>query len=366
MATLAKYDRNGKKSFLIQFHDENGKRCAVRLSSKYDERTAREVLDGIERLLYAKENGRPPEKRVTAWGKSLTPELRTKLQKAGLVEGKNTRTLGELWDGFFAAPSNRKGSTRRCYTTAKNRFFDYFDRLAPIESLTEGDTEAWKEVLKKTYSSATVCGQITKVKTVFRWAVKNRLLESNPFENLKRGSFVNKAREHYVTMDDYRKLLDACPDQTWRTIVALTRIGGLRNPSETLRLRWEHVDFEKKTVIVSSSKTERYEGKGSRKIPLFPELREELTATKQEGPFVISRWRDTESNMRTTFEKIVFRAGLEPWERLFQNLRASRSKELFSKYPSHVAAEWMGQSIRTATDHYLSARPEDFDKATEE
>jgi integrase len=32
-------------------------------------------------------------------------------------------------------------------------------------------------------------------------------------------------------------------DVQWRTIIALSRLGGLRAPSEVMRLKWEHVDL---------------------------------------------------------------------------------------------------------------------------
>jgi len=38
-------------------------------------------------------------------------------------------------------------------------------------------------------------------------------------------------------------------------------------------------------------------------------------------------------NLRTTFEKIIERAGLTQWPRLFHNLRASRETELVERFP---------------------------------
>ncbi|MGL6225175.1 MAG: tyrosine-type recombinase/integrase [Thermoguttaceae bacterium] len=148
--------------------------------------------------------------------------------------------------------------------------------------------------------------------------------------------------------------------------MALCRIGGLRNPSETLALRWEDVDWKDGKVKIHSPKTAQHVGKESRIIPLFPELRAELEALragKTDSPFVVSRYRDTSANMRTNFARIIFRAGLEQWERVFHNLRGSRSNELFTAYPSHVAAEWMGQSCKVAMQHYLHATEGDFDRA---
>lgn len=83
-------------------------------------------------------------------------------------------------------------------------------------------------------------------------------------------------------------------------------------------------------------------------IPIFPELRKplnevwELAGEKQE--FVITRYRDANQNLRTTFLKIIKRAGLEPWPRLFHNLRATRETELAEPFPMHVVCEWIGNS----------------------
>lgn len=60
---------------------------------------------------------------------------------------------------------------------------------------------------------------------------------------------------------------------TWRTIVALSRLGGLRCPSEVLSLRWRDIDWHAGRMLVTSPKTEHHLGRGSRSVPLFPELR---------------------------------------------------------------------------------------------
>ena len=62
--------------------------------------------------------------------------------------------------------------------------------------------------------------------------------------------------------------------------------------------------------------------------------------------------------------KIIRRAGLEPWERVFQNLRASRQTELSQHFPAHVVCGWMGNSEAVAGEHYLHTTDADFQKAT--
>ena len=62
-------------------------------------------------------------------------------------------------------------------------------------------------------------------------------------------------------------------------------------------------------------------------------------------------------------QKIIRKAGLEPWPKLFHNLRASRETELAAEHPMHVVCEWIGNSPKVAKEHYLRVTDADFDKA---
>jgi hypothetical protein len=66
--------------------------------------------------------------------------------------------------------------------------------------------------------------------------------------------------------------------------------------------------------------------------PHFPELRPYLEDVRELAPddavHVITRYRDPVQNLRTQLLRIVKRARVQPWPRLFQNLRSSRETEL--------------------------------------
>jgi hypothetical protein len=57
------------------------------------------------------------------------------------------------------------------------------------------------------------------------------------------------------------------------------------------------------------------------------------------------------ANLRTTLTKIVRRAGLQPWPRLFHNLRASRETELAESFPIQVVTSWLGNTPNIAMRH---------------
>ncbi len=62
--------------------------------------------------------------------------------------------------------------------------------------------------------------------------------------------------------------------------------------------------------------------------------------------------------------RLLVKAGVEPWPRLFQNLRASRETELANLYPMHLVTSWIGNTKEVAMDHYLMATDEDFHLAS--
>ena len=68
-------------------------------------------------------------------------------------------------------------------------------------------------------------------------------------------------------------------------------------------------------------------------------------------------------NLRSRFERIVIRARLDAWPRLFHNMRASRETELVGQFPEHIASAWIGNTVQVARRHYLQVTDEAFQKA---
>lgn len=201
----------------------------------------------------------------------------------------------------------------------------------------------------------------------FRSACEQDLIRKNPFSAVRAGTQVNAARQFFVSRDIANRVLDACPDIESKLIFSLSRFGGLRCPSEHLLLRWSDIDWANGRITVRSPKTEHHEGKGSRVIPIFPELAvllREASENKDRHPeYVIASRRDSSCNLRTNFCRIIRRAGLKPWPKLFHNLRSSRQTELANEFPIHVVCAWIGNSVAIARDHYLQLTDDHFRRA---
>jgi integrase len=230
-------------------------------------------------------------------------------------------------------------------------------------------------LIGKKLAQMTVRKRLQFATMIFRAALRRRLIAESSFADVFiKASMPN--RERFITAEETAKLLDACPNHHWRVIVTLARFGGLRCPSEVHSLRWQDIDWDTGRIVVSSPKTAHHPGKSSRTIPLFPELRSILSEAFDLAPdgavYVVDErmrassqgnagWRNC--NLRTTFTKIVRRAGLTPRPRLFHNLRSSRQTELAERFPTHVVCDWLGNSEEIARKHYIQTTDDHFARA---
>ena len=84
------------------------------------------------------------------------------------------------------------------------------------------------------------------------------------------------------------------------------------------------------------------------------DLRDSWTANTAIG------WKN--SNLRTEMTRLLRRAGVSGWPRLFHSTRASRQTELQREFPLHVVCSWLGNSPRIAQQSYLLVTEDDFAK----
>ena len=196
-----------------------------------------------------------------------------------------------------------------------------------------------------------------RAKQFFRTAVRSKLIPSNPFDDVKPPSMVNESRKQFIYRVTIDRVIQACPDTEWRLIVAQSRYGGIRCPSELLPLTWNDVNWERNRFFVPSPKTEHHEGGAGRWVPIFAELRPHLEdAFEQSEPgtvYLINHYRDANQNLWTAASASAVERGKYtrrlpnavgsrvghqvPFSQC--NLRASRETELATEYPLHVVCK---------------------------
>ena len=381
MATIGS-DAGGRKRVL--FVDSDGSRKTIRLG-KCSKADAAEVKYRVENLLSWRSRGKQPDPDTCEWVDSLTPELRDRFVRVGLVDPPEpiepepqSPTLETFLDDFVA----RNGATKKPATLIVwGQVIDLLKQYLPkgirLDEITAGHAKQFQEQLKaRGLASTTIAKRLGFAKQFMQSAVDWELIDRNPFATVKAKSSGIKSNVE-VPREVVDRIFLKC-DPTWRVIVALSRFGGLRCPSEVLSLRWEHIDWEHGRMSVPEPKVEHHDGRGVRSVPLFPELLKILSEAYEIAPdgaeFVVDKpgyraaamrpggWAS--ANLRTQFLKILVRAGVAPWERLFHSMRATRQTELERTFPRHVVCAWMGNTAAVADRHYLLVTESDFEQAT--
>ncbi len=356
---------NGRR--IIQFKGVDGARKTLRLG-KVTQRAAEAVKLRVEMILSAQLTGHALDDETARWLAGLDREMNEKLAAVGLTERREHTTLKAFIDDYVESRSDIKDRSVSRIREAGEKLVACFGAEKRLRDFTLADGAKFRQwLLSKGLAENTVRRNCGRAKQFFKAAIRQKLVTENPFGDLVSAVRANTARMRFIDRDMSAKVLEACPNAEWRLIFALSRFGGVRCPSETLSIRWTDVDWKHERIRVPSPKTEHIEGKESRLIPLFPELRPHLEAARAEAEpgveYLITRYRSVRQNLATQFERIVCRAGIEPWPKLFQNLRSTRETELMETYPSHVVCAWIGNSESVAQKHYLQITDEHFAKA---
>ena len=364
MATLTR-EPNGR--FTVQVECRDGKRRSVRLG-KVAQRQAESVRRKIADLEQAALIGDQPSDENRRWAASLRGALRDRLAAVGLVAARPRHRLAVFVDGYTAGQDVKPG-TRSVYARARRLLVEHLGADQLIENITPADAQAWRRKLAESLSDNTVRRMTGIARQFFRHAVGKGWIESNPFDGLPCSVRRNAGRVHYVSRAVAASILEACPDAEWRLIFALARYAGLRCPSELAGLRWGDVDWAGQRFLVHSPKTEHHSGGETRVVPIFPDLlpylRACFEAAAERVVHVTPRADRPGVNINPQMRRIVKRAGVKPWPKLFINLRSSCESDLLKVHPFHAVCAWLGHGPEIAARHYAQVTESDFEKAVQ-
>ena len=367
MASLIKNAKN--KNCTIQLAaGENHKRPKITLG-RCTLKHARESKSCIEALARGEMNA-----AIQEWIDKLPDGLRTRLERLRLVKPHNGSrwTVADFIADYIERRTDVKEQTRKRWRYVENNMSVFF-RGVNVGDVSVQQAKNFRVYLKTTAGLAenTVRRHIGTVRQFFNAAIDAEIISKNPFKHKELPVSVrpNKARTFYVTPEIAQSVLDACPNTQWRLIFGLARFGGLRCPSEVIRLKWEDLDFEHERFIVHATKTEHHADGGIRTVPMFPELRPLFQDAFDEAPdgsvYCINQYKGRWSNLGTNMIQIVKNAGLTPWPKIFQNCRSTRETELFKMTGGNVKAvcEWIGNSPEVAMKHYAQTTEADMKEA---
>ena len=381
MATLGTETGARGTTYRVLFVDPSGRRQTIRLGS-VSKKIAETAKGKIEEILSAKIAGHSIQPETAAWLGKVADVIHERLHKAGLVEPRQSVkaaaaavvTLGQHLETLFAGLGPQKRMTRLNYDRARRLLEEHFGKDRRLDSIHEGDADDYKAWLlaptkdRKAFALASASVDLRRARQFFKAAVRHRLIQANPFEEVKCGSQANPSRQAFVTHETIEAVIAACPDNDWRLIFALARYAGLRIPSELDDLRWSDIHWDRNRMTIRVPKKEHLAGHEERIVPIFAELRPHLEKAFDEAEdgaiYVVPRARG-DRNLRRYAEQTIKKAGVKAWPKLFVNLRSSRETELMQKHPAHVVLAWIGHTAKVARSHYLQTTDSDFDLAAQ-
>jgi integrase len=377
---MASLSRDSNSNYTIQVVCGDGKRRSIRLGA-VNKKTANEVKLKVETLHALAVANLPMDTETAGWVSGIGDDLAAKLAAIGLIPARVSRGVGGFLDDYLAQRrADSKPATAVTIHRVVTDLTAFLGATTDLRAVTVEQAEGFKKLYQnKKLAPATIYRRLKMAKMLFGHAVKLKHISENPFADVKGKNTNPVERRYYLSVADANKLIGAA-NPTWRIVVALARFAGLRCPSEVLSLKWENVDFAAGRMTVSSPKTEHLEGRAYRVVPIFAALRphledaHELAAPgevyvvggKQGDGYRTAAQRPggwMNANLRTTFEKLIRRVALQPWPRLFHNLRASCETDLMQNHAIHVVTAWIGNTPKIAIGHYLQTLDADFEKA---
>jgi integrase len=156
----------------------------------------------------------------------------------------------------------------------------------PIDEVTVADLRRLVDRLGRKLAPGTVTQIIAMTSGLFRFAVRERMIERNPVRDLDRDDRPSAGRQtepRYLAPDEVADLLARMSD-TFRPVAATATFAGLRI-SEALGLTWADVDFAAKVIHVrrqldpdGTIRDVTKTRSSTADVPLLPALDRELKA----------------------------------------------------------------------------------------
>lgn len=179
----------------------------------------------------------------------------------------------------------------------------------PIRQLSRPMTEEFRrarqqENLKRPCKDATVNRDLAVLRHILYWGQDERLIAVNPLSRLKMAR-ERRTRRQVLSLEEEPLLLASAPPHL-RAIIIAALDTGMRRGEITGQL-WEHIDFSRRLLSVTRSKTPEGE---SREIPLTSRLDDWLVQNRKAEGIVFGYQGQPIRIIKTTWRTTLRKAGL--------------------------------------------------------
>jgi integrase len=181
-------------------------------------------------------------------------------------------TVNELFEKYLSARQDRARRTIDSYESTYNvHLRPFLGHLALKNLRLHHGEEVRSELWKRGLSSSRGNNVLIQLKVLFNFAVKQQLLNSNPFKNID--SFKQDKREiNYWNQYEVNQFLESNRGDFLNPLYVLILNTGLRK-SEVCGLMWDCINFADKIITVKRTRDrnglrETTKGRESRRVPM--------------------------------------------------------------------------------------------------
>jgi len=217
-----------------------------------------------------------------------------------LIEVDPDMTFGGLAARFIAS-----GIARPHHLYHLKILLPYFSEI-PILRLNKAQAEEFRRrrQTNKQLKDATVNRDLSVLRRVLYWALDESLILVNPLARMRMAR-ERRTRRQVLSVEEEERLLAVAPAHLQAMIIAALDTGMRRG--EITSQRWEHIDFSRRLLFVTRSKTPQGE---DREIPLSQRLCDLLVRTRKEDGIVFTYQGNPVRIIKTTWRSTLRRAGI--------------------------------------------------------
>lgn len=210
--------------------------------------------------------------------------------------------FGELALRFLA-----KADVRAYHTDRLKVLLPFFADL-PIGHISKSTAAEYRRYRhsEKPLTDATINRDLEALRHILFWAVDEGIVSANPLSRL-RLIRERRRRRPVMTVEEELRLLEAAAPHLSDIIIAALDTGMRRG--ELLHQQWRDVDFPRRLLYVTRSKTAEGE---SREIPLTNRLLELLFEKRREDGFVFLFKEQPIHSIKTAWKGALRRSGIRP------------------------------------------------------
>lgn len=245
-----------------------------------------------------------PKNRKLAKTK-LMPEIQYKLNSGEFFKNeKQIPTVDEFAKTSFEIHKNeRREITQKRYLRLYHLHIEPYFKNRRMDTIKPSELAKWQNQLLEKVVGKTVKGVRTIFNTFFEDALKDELLEKNPFALIKAPNSEVKLHKNPFSVSEIFNILDAAPDKM-RAFFAIGFFTGMRT-GEIIGLKWEDINFHEATIRVERSRRQGIETLPKTKNSirtidiidtLFPYLQKHRKLSREDSIYVFETYLEEPFN----------------------------------------------------------------------